>query len=350
MLKEAIGKVVKGEDLTLQEATESMNEIMSGQATPSQIAAFITALRMKGETVEEITGCAKVMREKALHINVDKEAISIDRDDINIDTETIVDTCGTGGDGTNTFNVSTATAFVVAGGNLLVAKHGNRSVSSQCGSADVVRSLGVNIDIPAEKVKECLEKVGIGFLFAPLYHSAMKYALPTRREIGIRTIFNILGPLTNPAGATVQVMGVYSPKLTEPLAQVLKNLGTKACFVVHGEESFDEISITGRSKISQLKDGGVKTYYIQPEDFGMKSATLEDIRGGNAAENAEIIIKILEGEKSPRRDMVLLNAGAAFQAADRAENMEGGIELARQSIDSGRAKKKLEDLIQYTNA
>jgi len=336
MIKEAIGKVVKGENLTVQEATESMNEIMEGKATPSQIAAFITALRLKGETVEEITGCAKVMREKALHIDTE--------------TKTIVDTCGTGGDGTNTFNVSTVTAFVVAGGGLLVAKHGNRSVSSQCGSADVLRTLGVNIDIPVEKTKECLEKVGIGFLFAPLYHSAMKYALPSRREIGIRTIFNILGPLTNPAGANVQVMGVYSPDLTETLAQVLKNLGTRACFVVHGEGSFDEISITSKTKMSQLKEGKVKTYYIQPEDFGMKSATLEDIRGGDATKNAQIIRKILEGEKSPRRDIVLLNAGAAFVAADKAKDMKEGIELARQSIDSGKAKKKLEELIQYTNA
>lgn len=352
MIREMIEKVVKREDLTEEEASQVMQEIMEDRATPAQIASFITALRMKGETVEEITGCAKVMRQKATKIKIEKEniVVDIDREDINIDYETIIDTCGTGGDGTKTFNVSTATAFVVAGAGFLVAKHGNRSVSSECGSADVVKALGINIDIPVEKVKECIEKIGIGFLYAPLYHSAMKYALGPRREIGIRTIFNILGPLTNPAGANVQVLGVYNPDLTETLASVLRNLGTRSAMVIYGEGSIDEISIIGRTKISQLKEGQIHTYYIQPEDFGLKRATLEDIRGGDALRNAQIIIDILNGkDKGPKREIVLLNAAAAFIVADKAKDFKEGIEIAKRSIDSKSALKKLEDLIKFTN-
>lgn len=346
MIKEAIYKAVRGEDLSEEEARGAMNEIMSGQATPAQIASFITALRMKGETVEEITGCARVMREKAVRIELSK---AIDRNGVRVDRETIVDTCGTGGDGTNTFNVSTVTALVIAGGGLTVAKHGNRSVSSQCGSADVLKDLGVNLDISPEKVKECIERVGIGFLYAPLFHRAMKYAIGPRREIGIRTIFNILGPLTNPAGANVQVLGVYDPELTEPLAYVLKNLGTRAAFVVYGEGSFDEISVTGPTRISELKEGKVRTYYIQPEDFGFKRRKLGEIKGGNAQENGEIIIRILKGEKGARRDMVLLNAGAAFLTSGKARDMEEGIKRAEESIDAGKAMEKLEELIEFTN-
>ena len=351
MIKEMIEKLVKRENLTIDEATEVMREIMEDKATPAQIASFITALRMKGETVEEITGCAKVMREKALKIKIDKDKIiDLDRDEINVDYETIIDTCGTGGDGTKTFNVSTATAFVVSGAGFLVAKHGNRSVSSECGSADVIKALGINLDIPAERVKECIEQVGIGFLFAPLYHSAMKYALGPRREIGIRTVFNILGPLTNPAGANVQVLGVYNPDLTEVMASVLKNLGSKSALVIYGEGSLDEISIIGRTKISQLKDNQVKTYYIQPEDFGFKRAALEQIKGGDAVKNAQIIIDILSAkEKGAKRDIILLNAAAAFTAADAVKDFQEGIEMAKKSLDSGRALKKLEDLIKFTN-
>jgi len=351
MIREMIEKLVKRENLTIDEATEVMREIMEDKATPAQIASFITALRMKGETVEEITGCAKVMREKALKIKIDKDKIiDLDRDEINVDYETIIDTCGTGGDGTKTFNVSTATAFVVSGAGFLVAKHGNRSVSSECGSADVIKALGINLDIPAERVKECIEQVGIGFLFAPLYHSAMKYALGPRREIGIRTIFNILGPLTNPAGANVQVLGVYNPDLTEVMASVLKNLGSKSALVIYGEGSLDEISIIGRTKISQLKDNQVKTYYIQPEDFGFKRAALEQIKGGDAVKNAQIIIDILSAkEKGAKRDIILLNAAAAFTAADAVKDFQEGIEMAKKSLDSSRALKKLEDLIKFTN-
>ncbi|OIN97801.1 anthranilate phosphoribosyltransferase [Candidatus Desantisbacteria bacterium CG1_02_38_46] len=346
MIKEAIAKVVKKENLTEEEAIGTMREIMEGTATPAQIASFITALRMKGETVEEITGCAKVMREKATRINIDREII--------------VDTCGTGGDETHTFNISTAAAFVVAGAGLIVAKHGNRSVSSQCGSADVLMTLGVNLDVPAEKVKQCIEKIGIGFLYAPLFHSAMKFALGPRREIGIRTIFNILGPLTNPAGANVQVLGVYNPDLTQPIAMVLKNLGSKSAFVVYGEGSphhgeshvatraTDEISITGRTKISQLKDGNINTYYIQPEDFGLKRAKLEDIKGGDAKKNAQIIIDLFTGMTGPKQDVVLMNSAAIFVAAEKAKTFEEGIEIGKNSIKSGSALEKLEDLIKFS--
>ena len=336
MIKESIAKVVKKENLTEEEAVGAMREIMGGTATPAQIASFITALRMKGETVEEITGCAKVMCEKATRINIDREII--------------VDTCGTGGDESHTFNISTATAFVAAGAGLTVAKHGNRSVSSQCGSADVLVALGAKIEIAPEKVKECIEKIGIGFLFAPLFHSAMKNAIGPRREIGIRTIFNILGPLTNPAGAKVQLLGVYNPDLTEPLAMVLRNLGSKSAFVVYGEGNFDEISITGRTKISQLENGEVQNYYIQPEDFGLKRANLEDIKGGDATKNAQIIIELLKEERGPKQDVVLLNSAAVFIAAGKAKTFEEGIEIGRRSIESGSALQKLEQLIKMTNA
>ncbi|MCK5657908.1 MAG: anthranilate phosphoribosyltransferase, partial [Deltaproteobacteria bacterium] len=272
MLKTAIQKVVDGMDLSEEEMEGAMDVIMSGQATPAQIGAFITALRLKGETIEEITGAARVMRRKATKIGFDSSAVSIDRDDINLDLETVVDTCGTGGDGTNTFNVSTTAAFVVAGCGLRVAKHGNRSVSSLCGSADVIEKLGVNLDVPPEVVEECLSQVGIGFLFAPALHGAMKYAIGPRQEIGIRSIFNILGPLTNPAGANVQVLGVYDKELTPVLAEVLNRLGSRSAFVVHGEDSLDEVSITGRTFVSELKDGEVSTYTIEPEDFGLPRA------------------------------------------------------------------------------
>ncbi|MFA6449953.1 MAG: anthranilate phosphoribosyltransferase, partial [bacterium] len=249
----------------------------------------------------------------------------------------------------NTFNISTTTAFVVAGAGVTVAKHGNRSVSSQCGSADVVQALGVNIDIPPEKVKRCVERVGIGFMFAPLFHSAMKFAIGPRREIGIRTIFNILGPLTNPARANVQALGVYKPELTEPLAKVLMNLGARAAMVVHGEGSFDEITITGETRISELKNGKIRTYNVKPEDFGMKRATLRSIKGGGAADNAEIIRRILSGAKGPKRDVVLLNSAAALVVAGKSKNMKEGIKLAAQSIDSGAAIRKLELLIVESN-
>jgi anthranilate phosphoribosyltransferase len=350
MIKEAIGKVVEGFDLSRGEMVACMNEIMTGNATQAQIGSFITALRLKGETVEEITGAAMVMREQALRLEVNKEVVDIDRDDINLDRETIVDTCGTGGSGTNTFNISTTTAFVVAGAGLRVAKHGNKGVSSQCGSADVVKALGVNIDVSPEKVKECIEKIGIGFLYAPLFHGAMKYAIGPRREIGIRTIFNILGPLTNPAGANCQVLGVYREDLTDILAEVLKNLGSKRAFVVHGADTLDEITITGKTKISEVKDKKVATFYVKPSDFGMKPANIEDIAGGTSEENAKIVKDVISGEKGPRRDIVLLNASAALVAGCMAKNFKDGIKIAIESIDSGKALKKLESLKEFTNS
>ena len=349
MLKQAIQKVVSRLDLSEEEMEAAMEVIMTGQATPAQIGAFITALRLKGETIEEITGAARVMRRKATRIRVKDDQINIDRDEINLDQETIIDTCGTGGDGTNTFNVSTTTAFVVAGCGLRVAKHGNRSVSSLCGSADVIESLGVNLDVPPAVVEKCLNQVGIGFLYAPALHGAMKHAIGPRREIGIRTIFNILGPLTNPAGANVQVLGVYEKDLTPVLAEVLGKLGSRSAFVVYGEGSLDEISIVGKTQVSELKDGRVDTYTIEPEDFGLPRANLDDIRGGDAQENAGIILSVLKGEPGARRDMVLLNAAAALLAAGRATEFPDGITQAAEAIDSGRALEKLEGMKRITN-
>ncbi|MBW2266438.1 MAG: anthranilate phosphoribosyltransferase [Deltaproteobacteria bacterium] len=295
MIKETIQKAVKGIDLTEDEMVGVMDEIMEGKTTDAQIGSFITALRMKGETISEITGAARVMRKKATRIRISNEAVDIDRDEINVDRETIVDTCGTGGDETNTFNVSTTTAFVAAGGGLKVAKHGNRSVSSQCGSADVLEALGANLEVGPEVVEQCIEKIGIGFLYAPKLHGAMKYAIGPRREVGIRSIFNLLGPLTNPAGANVQVLGVYEQALTSVLAEVLGRLGSMRAMVVFGEGSFDEISITGPTHLSELKDGRVSNYSIEPEDFEMTRADITDIKGGNPEENAGIIREILGG-------------------------------------------------------
>lgn len=348
MIREAIEKVVKGTDLTQTQAREVFDEIMSGKATPAQIGSFVTALRMKGETVDEITGAARVMREKSVKIYVGRSTVGIDRDDINIDKETIVDTCGTGGSGTNTFNISTAVAFVVAGAGLKVAKHGNRGASSQCGSADVLEALGVNLDISPDRVEKCIDQIGIGFMYAPLFHSAMKYAITPRKEIGIRTIFNLLGPLSNPANATSQVLGVYDPKLTETIAAVLKNLSCRRALVVSGMDTLDEITVTGRTKITELNKGKIKTYFISPEKFGMKRSKMEEIRGGNAKENARILVSIMEGERTARRNVVLLNAAAALVAGFKAKNFRDGIKLAEDSIDSGRAVEKLNRLIVMT--
>jgi anthranilate phosphoribosyltransferase len=349
MIKEMIQKIVKRQDLSEEEMVQVMNEIMEGRATDAQIGAFITALRMKGETIDEITGAAKVMRAKATPIRVSNGIVDIDRDEINIDRETIVDTCGTGGDGTNTFNVSTTTAFVVAGGGLKVAKHGNRSVSSQCGSADVLEALGVNLDVGPDVVEACVNEIGIGFLYAPKLHGAMKYAIGPRREIGIRSIFNVLGPLTNPARANVQILGVYEPALTNALAQVLGRLGSTRALVVHGEGSLDEISVTGPTRVSELRDGTVRDYRIEPEDFGIKRATLADIKGGDAKKNAAIVTDVLGGQPGAKRDMVLMNAGAAFYAASKVPDIQAGIRTAAEVIDSGKAIRKLEQLVARTN-
>ena len=348
MIKEAIGKVVTGDNLTEGEMHEAMDEIISGTATSAQIAAFITALRLKGETVNEITGAAKAMREKATKMNLSNHLVNVDRDEINVEDETILDTCGTGGDGTHTFNVSTATALVAAGGGVRVAKHGNRAVSSLCGSSDVLENLGVNLDITASDVERCIREVGIGFLYAPLFHSAMRHAVRTRQEIGIRTIFNLLGPLTNPAGASAQVLGVYAPQLTEKMALVLNRLQTREAFVVCGEGTFDEISVCGPTRVSHLKEGDVRSFDMTPEEFGFTRAPLEAIRGGNVRENAQIILDIVDGEKGPKRDMVILNSAAAFVAAGLDHHFKGGIERAKDAIDSGRARQKLDLLVDFT--
>ena len=340
-IKEAISRVVLKQDLTETEMVDVMNEIMGGTATDAQIGSFITALRMKNETVEEITGAVRVMREKATAI---PSGVDINGDGI------LVDTCGTGGDESGTFNVSTTTAFVVAGAGISVAKHGNRSVSSNCGSADVLEAAGVALDISSDKIGQCIKEIGIGFLFAPALHGAMKYAIGPRKEMGIRTIFNILGPLTNPAGANVQVLGVFSEELTEPLAMVLGKLGSKRALVVHGEGNLDELTITGKTKISELQNGKVTTYHIAPSDFGLQKARIEDLQGGaDAAESALQMRAVLSGEKGAKRDMVLLNSGAALMAAGLCENLKAGIETAAQVIDSGKATEKLDQLIAITN-
>jgi anthranilate phosphoribosyltransferase len=348
MIKEAIAKVVNRQDLTEQEMLSTMDEIMTGQASSSQIGAFLTALRMKGETVAEITGAAKVMREKAGKIDVNNHLVNIDRDEINAEDETLLDIVGTGGDGTRTFNVSTTTAFVAAGAGLRVAKHGNRAVSSLCGSADVLENLGVNLDINHADVERCVNEVGIGFLYAPSFHGAMKYAAKPRREIGLRTLFNLLGPLTNPAGANVQVLGVYALDLTEMMASVLNNLGTREAFVVCGEGTYDEISICGRTKITHLKNSELNTFDIEPETYGFKRAAIEDIQGGNAKRNAEIIRQILDGEKGPKRDMVLLNAASAYVASGLDSDFGEGIKRAEAVIDSGKAREKMDALVDFT--
>ncbi|RMG67662.1 MAG: anthranilate phosphoribosyltransferase [Nitrospirae bacterium] len=329
MIKEAINILVQGINLSEDEMVECMNEIMEGRATDAQIGAFLTALRIKGETVEEITGAARVMRQKAARIEA---------------PEGVVDTCGTGGDMAHTFNVSTTTAIVVAAGGVPVAKHGNRSVSSKSGSADVLEALGVKIDLPPEKVQRCLEETGFGFLFAPLFHPAMKYAIGPRREMGIRTIFNILGPITNPAGAKRQILGVFSDRLTEPLAQVLGRLGAEDVMVLHGEDGLDEATITDGTKVSRLKRGEVESFIIAPEDFGFKRATLDDISGGDATENARITTEILRGQKGPKRDMVIMNAALTLMVAGKTEDIKEAKAIAEQTIDSGAAIRKLEEI------
>ena len=336
MLKSFITKVVDGKDLSEEESGEAMAFIMGGEVPPTQIASFITALRMKGETIQEITGFARTMRAKAVRIRSNNG-------------EGVVDTCGTGGDGKGTFNISTAVTFVAAGGGCTVAKHHNRSVSSQCGSADVLEALGVNYALPPERAEKSLQEFGLAFLFAPTFHPATKHAMVPRREIGIRTIFNLLGPLTNPAGATIHLAGLYREDLLRPVAEVLRNLGSKSAFVVHSEDHCDEISITGKTTVCQLKDGSFSTYQIEPEMVDLKRAKLEEIQGGTPEKNAGILLQVLRGKPGPPRDVVLLNAAAVFVAAEKVSNLRDGVEMARESIDSGRAVKKLEELIRFSN-
>jgi len=342
IIAEAVRALVDRKDLSRIEAAAAMEAIMSGAATNAQIAAFLTALRMKGETVEELIGFAQVMREKAVKVRTRaSEVVGA----TGTDREMLIDTAGTGGDASGTFNVSTATAFVVAGTGLKVAKHGNRSVSSLCGSADVVETLGINIELSAAKVARCVDEVGIGFLYAPLLHTAMKHVMAARREMGIRTVFNMLGPLTNPAGANAQVIGVYSDALTEPLARALAELGTLRAYVVHGDDGLDEISNTGPSHISEVREGVVRSSTVRPEDFGLPRSSLQDLRGGDREENAEIVRHVLAAEAGPRRDIVLMNAAAALVVGGKAHDFKEGVALAAESVDSGAAAAKLAGLI-----
>ncbi len=345
IITEAVRALVERKDLTRIEAAAAMEAIMSGGATNAQIASFLTALRMKGETVEELVGFAQVMRQKAVKVRTRAGELVAQT---GTDREMLIDTCGTGGDASGTFNVSTATAFVVAGAGLKVAKHGNRSVSSLCGSADVVETLGINIELAPQKVARCVDEIGLGFLYAPLLHTAMKHVMAARREMGIRTVFNMLGPLTNPAGANAQVIGVYSASLTEPLARVLADLGTIRAFVVHGADGLDEISNTGESQISEVHEGVVRNSWVRPEDFGMPRAGIRDLQGGDREENAQIIRQILAGEQGPRRDVVLMNAAAALVVGGKARDLKEGVALAAQSIDSGSAGRTLEALIRLS--
>lgn len=330
MIREVIKKVVEGCDLSEAEAIAAMTEIMNGEATPAQVASFITAMRMKGETVEEITGFAKVMREKAVKVRPKRNDL--------------VDTCGTGGDKLNTFNISTTATFVVVGAGVTVAKHGNRAASSSCGSADVLEALGVNLNLSPEAVATCIDTVGLGFMFAPAMHPAMKNAIGPRKEIGIRTVFNILGPMTNPAGARRQTIGVFSPDITETMARVLQALGTERAMVFHGMAGLDEMSTLGETRISELKDNQVKTYTLRPEEVGLHTAKAEELAAGNGSvvDNVRALMGVLNGERGPKRDIVLLNAAAALVVADRASDLREGIALAAESIDSGAALNVLE--------
>ncbi len=334
-IKVAIDAVICGRDLSRAEAAEVMETIMNGDATPSQISAFVTGLRLKGETVEEIAGCAETMRMKAVKIRAPAG-------------KAVLDTCGTGGDKAHTFNISTAAALIAAGAGVVVAKHGNRSVSSRCGSADVFQELGVNILAGPETMERCLAEAGIAFLFAPALHAAMKYALTPRREIGIRTVFNILGPLSNPAGAKVQLLGVYSEELTERLARVLAALGSERAWVVHGVDGLDEITLAGPTIVSELTEGAVRTFHLDPSEYGLKICRPEELKGGDAGENARIILDILEGKQGPQSDVACLNAAAAILLAGHTADLGEGIARARESISSGQAMKKLEDLRRLT--
>ena len=336
MIQEAIKDLIAGADLGRAKTRAAMDQIMSGQATDAQIGAFLVALRIKGETMDEIVGCAQVMREKATPIATAHPDL--------------IDTCGTGGDASGTFNISTAVAFVASGAGLVVAKHGNRSISSQCGSADVLDALGVNVAASPEKVGECIDEVGIGFLFAVALHGAMKHAIGPRRELATRTVFNLLGPLTNPAGAKRQLLGVYDSALTETLAGVLGQLGSERAWVVHGSDGLDEITLTGPTQVSELRDGQVWTRQIAPGDFGLPMAPAAALQGGDAAYNARILREVLDGREGPRRDVVLLNAAAAIVVGGLAEDMTAGLELARAAIDSGKARQALDRLVEVSNA
>lgn len=338
LMKEFISKVVEGRDLSEEEAEQAMRLIMSGEATPAQIGSFLTALRMKGETIEEIASFARVMRQFAARINPRVEG-------------RLVDTCGTGGDRVKTFNISTIAAFVVAGAGVAIAKHGNRSVTSKAGSADLLEALGVNLNLTPEQVEKIIESIGIGFMFAPAFHGAMKHAIGPRKEIGIRTVFNVLGPLTNPAGAQAQVLGVFDASLVEPIAKVLSRLGVEHALVVHGLEGMDEISTCGETLVAELRNGKIETYTLSPEDFGIERASPEQLAGRDAQGNATIARALLEKkEKGARRDIVVLNAAAGIYVGGKAKSIDSAVGLAEESIDSGRAYEKLLALVEASRS
>ncbi len=355
MLPDARHRIVTHrESLSREEARAVMAHILAGHATDAQIAAFLVALHMKGETVDEIVGFADAIRAAAAPLTPYLEnggnGPSGVLDASGTERDALVDTCGTGGDASGTFNISTATALVVAGAGVRVAKHGNRSVSSRCGSADVIEALGVNINLPPARVVACLNEVGVAFLFAPAMHPAMKYAQPARRELRLRTVFNLLGPLCNPARASAQVVGVYSPQLVDKLARALALLGLHRALVVHGHDGLDEITITGPTRVAEVRNHEVRSYQVTPEQFGMERGRLEDISGGDAQTNAAIIGDVLAGKRSPRRDVVLLNAAAALVAAARANTIADALPLAAKSLDSGAARAKLDALVAFTTA
>ena len=347
MILDALHKIANhGSSLTRDEARDVMAEVLRGEATDAQIGALLVALHMKGETVEEIVGFAQAIRAAATPLLTEEgDALDVS----GTERDALVDTCGTGGDASGTFNISTAVAFVTAGAGVRVAKHGNRSVTSKCGSADVMEALGVNINLPPARLAACLRETGIAFLFAPAMHSAMKYVQPARRELRLRTVFNLLGPLTNPAHASAQVVGVYSADLVEKLAEALSELGLRRALVVHGRDGLDEITISGPTKIAEVRDGNVRSYEIAPEDFGLQRAPLTDIAGGDAQQNAAIIRAVLEGERSARRDVVVLNAAAALVAAGHADHISQAVPLAAYAIDCGHARQRLQLLVEFTN-
>ncbi len=334
-LKAHIAKVAEGTALTVEESADAFNIIMSGEATPSQIGAFLMGLRVRGETVSEISGAAKTMRSKATSVPIPEDAIDI---------------VGTGGDNTGTYNISTCATFVTAGGGVKIAKHGNRALSSKSGSGDVLTALGVKLDVSPDVISKCVHEAGVGFMFAPAHHAAMRHVMPARVELGTRTIFNLLGPLSNPAGARRLLVGVFSEQWVEPMAHVFNELGNEKVWVVHGSDGLDEITTTGATKVSELADKQVRTFEISPEDVGLETARPEQLKGGEPESNARAIQDVLAGEPGPFRDIVLFNSAAAFVIADKAGDLMGGMKIARESIDSGSAREALQNLIEITNS
>lgn len=334
MIRESIEALVEGQSLSMDQAYQAMDEIMSGDATPSQFGAFVTALRLKGETPDEIAGMARVMREKSLHVEFEGP---------------LLDTCGTGGDASSSFNISTTAGFVAAGAGATVAKHGNRAMSGACGSADVLEALGVKIDLSPEGVKRCLEEVGFGFMFAQRYHPSMRFAAGPRREIGIRTVFNILGPLTNPAGAKTHLLGVADPSVADKMAQVLGRLGSTRAIIVHGKDGLDEITLGDETEVWELKGGAVSTYTIDPDKLGIDRQPRDKLAAGSVEESTRILNEVLSGRQGPARDVVLMNAGASLQAAGVVATLEEGVNKAAESMDSGKARQKVQALIELSN-